>query len=574
VKRFFKNLSDHPEGVILAVILLFTCLNWVLLSTAEKLGPPDVYKLYEVAQKLYSGDWKIGIVPPLFPLIQFPVSKMLGLFMNPLDAFVLAGRLISLVAGLGVLLFSYLLLKKFTGRHALLGILLLVISPWYLKLLAFPITDMLYLFFVSMTFYFFLKPGKKALFGVIIGVCGGVLTRFEGVLLFFSTFLNYFKFKKKEFFMLLASLPVLGALLFFFFKFNDRFFAHFRDIILPRQSYLFMFQHPLDFLNVIYGNILFFIPFTYPYGFKLALLLVVLALFGYGVYRLFKMERTFTIAVLVYELLFMAVKGYVNTAKPEIEFRRVVSGLWIFYFFCFIGAFFFLQKVKGQGKLKTTVYVAASLLLIVLAVSVPLTAPLGTIVIFPAVLVLALLLKNSHDSKSDKWLYKLPVLLVVLIFLLQVFYFSFVKTREYMISMAPKAPYAAAQWLNSMRLEGGTVILSYTDNLMMGFYLDKQGAGAQDIRWETFTVPLIISQETKAQYIDAFFKEIRERQVDYIIFDNYVVPEPEFVNINQAKRMLYEEKENKTYFRVKKYLFYKGKNVGYILKPADAQTNH
>ncbi len=574
MKRFFKNLSDHPEGVILAVILLFTCLNWVLLSTAEKLGPPDVYKLYEVAQKLYSGDWKIGIVPPLFPLIQFPVSKMLGLFMNPLDAFVLAGRLISLVAGLGVLLFSYLLLKKFTGRHALLGILLLVISPWYLKLLAFPITDMLYLFFVSMTFYFFLKPGKKALFGVIIGVCGGVLTRFEGVLLFFSTFLNYFKFKKKEFFMLLASLPVLGALLFFFFKFNDRFFAHFRDIILPRQSYLFMFQHPLDFLNVIYGNILFFIPFTYPYGFKLALLLVVLALFGYGVYRLFKMERTFTIAVLVYELLFMAVKGYVNTAKPEIEFRRVVSGLWIFYFFCFIGAFFFLQKVKGQGKLKTTVYVAASLLLIVLAVSVPLTAPLGTIVIFPAVLVLALLLKNSHDSKSDKWLYKLPVLLVVLIFLLQVFYFSFVKTREYMISMAPKAPYAAAQWLNSMRLEGGTVILSYTDNLMMGFYLDKQGAGAQDIRWETFTVPLIISQETKAQYIDAFFKEIRERQVDYIIFDNYVVPEPEFVNINQAKRMLYEEKENKTYFRVKKYLFYKGKNVGYILKPADAQTNH
>ncbi|MCP4157964.1 MAG: hypothetical protein GY757_60205, partial [bacterium] len=65
-------------------------------------------------------------------------------------------------------------------------------------------------------------------------------------------------------------------------------------------------------------------------------------------------------------------------------------------------------------------------------------------------------------------------------------------------------------------------------------------------------------------------------KVDYIIFDNYVVRKPEFLGINDVQKMLYQEKENRTYFRVKKYLIYKGKNVGYVLKPVSdlhAQTN-
>lgn len=568
VKRFLKKISNYPEGLGLTIIVLFTAFNWVLLSTAEKLGPPDVYKLYEVAQKLFSGDLKIGIIPPLFPLLQFPLSKGINLFtQNPMEAFILAGRCLSLVAGIGVLLFSYLILKKFIGRHALIGVLLLTLFPWYLKLLAFPITDMLYLFFISMAFYYFLKPGKKAIMAALTAVCGGVLTRFEGVLLFLSTLLNYFKCKKKHVYMLLASLPVLAAVLYFFFKFNTRFYAHFRDIILPQKSYLFMFQHPLDFLNMIYGNIFFFIPFSYPYIIKLALLIMALTFFLYGAYRLLQIERSFALALLVYEFLFMAAKGYVNTAIPEIEFRRVVSGLWIFYLLCFMGACWLLQKIKSP-KIKILFYTLISSLIIALLLSCPRVSFPGYLVAVPVLLVLGFIWLNTPTA----WKIKIPALIVILLFLVPVFHFSFMQTQDYVTSMAPKVPYAAAQWLNSTPLKQGTVILSYTDNLMMRFYLKDDKLAA--IRWETFTVPLIISEETKEQYIKAFFKEIRDRQVDYVITDNYVVPEPEFLNINQAKRMLYEEKENKTYFRVKKYLFYKGQNVGYVLKPADAQTNH
>ncbi|MCP5054004.1 MAG: hypothetical protein GY940_42945, partial [bacterium] len=369
IKRLFKEIIGRSEGLILSFIFAFTFINWLLLSLAERLGPPDVYKLYGVAEKLFAGNFKIGIVPPLLPMIQYPLAKALSLVAGPTEAFVLAGRLISLAAGLGVIWFSYLLLKKFTGKYAVLGIVFLVISPWYLKLLSFPITDMLYLFFVTASFYAFLGKEKKSWRRSALAVFAGVLTRFEGVLLILSAFLNYFKFKKKNIYLVLAAIPAGGLMLLFFSLFADRFFAHFTDIILAQKSYLYIFQHPMDFLNVIYGNILFFIPYSYPYIVKLILLLAVLALFGYGIYRLFKIERNFALAVIAYEVLFLVAKGYVDTTRPDIEFRRIFSGLWIFYLICFIGGYFFLAKIYTRGKIKTTVFVTGGVLLLVLSVS-------------------------------------------------------------------------------------------------------------------------------------------------------------------------------------------------------------
>jgi hypothetical protein len=566
IKRFKPDL----DRLLLFFIMLFTFTNWLILTLAEQLGPPDVYKLYNVAEKLFSGNFKIGIVPPLFPLIQYPISKILAIFMAPMDAFVLAGRLLSLGAGLGVIGFTYAFLKRFTERYALLGVAFLVVSPWYLKLLSFPITDMLYLFFVSAAFYWFL-PQKKRGWGLsALAIVGGVLTRFEGVLLILSGLLNYFKFKKKYFLILMGAVPLVAALLIFFFTFADRFFAHLKDIILAQKSYLFMFQHPMDFLNVIYGNILFFIPFSYPYLIKLLLLIIVLALFGYGIFQLFMRQRNLTIALLVYEFFFLAAKGYVDTTRPEIEFRRIFSGLWVFYILCFIGGYFFLKKINTLPKIKRTVYAVGVILLAAVSISLPMPQPLTTIVV---VLVVFPVLYFLKDIKVSSFL-KYPMLFVLLIFTGIVYHFSFVKSRDYVVSMAPKAPYAAAQWLNMARIKSNATVLSYTDNVMMGYYLDKKFLANKNIKWETFTIPLRISEETKARYIRAFFREIKKRHVDYIIFDNYVVPMPEFTDVNQAKRMLFEERENKTYFRVKKYLFYKGENVGYVLKPIDAETNY
>ena len=560
----------RDTGIKLALLLLFSfaILNWLLLSLAEKIGPPDFYKLYEVAEKLYSGDLKIGITPPLFPLIMYPLGKLLTLFFLPTEAFIIAGRIISLAAGFGVLWFTYLLLKNITGKWALTGLVFLIISPWYLKLLAFPITDMLYLFFVTAAFYAFLNKSHLKL--SIPAVTGGVATRFEGVLLILSGFLNYFipagkGLKKRNTYILLTTAAlVLGAFL-FFLLFAPRIFHHLKDIILPQKSYLYLFLHPLEFFNVIYGNILFFIPHEFPYLLKLTVLILLFVFFVYGVCRLFKRDKHFTIAMVVYEFLFLVAKGYINPEDPEREFRRIFSGLWIFYFISFIGCYFLLKKIKPHKTLTHLTLLCGGLFLIVMAVYRGLiTVPyvfLAMLLLFPLVYPL----KNLSLGKIPKYL----AIIVLAVFVFQVYHSAYQRSEYYVVSYANKAAYASAQWLNFSRLKQDAVVLSYTNDTMINYYLNKEKAALKNIQRIHFTVPIRNTPENRDLFIQFFFKELQDKKVDYIIFDNYVVQKPEFLGINDVQRLLYEERENKRYFHIKKNLFYKGQNVGYVLKPVD-----
>jgi hypothetical protein len=565
VREFLDRILFENQRLLLSLVFLFAIVNGIMLVLTEKIGPPDFYKLYGVTERLFSGDLNVGITPPLFPLLLYPPGKLIAVFTSSADAFIIAGRLISLVSGLGVLWFSYLFLEKIVGKFALLGLTFLVISPWYLKLLAFPITDMLYLLFVSAAFYGFLKKSSPG--WTTLAVVAGVLTRYEGILLIVTGFLNFFKMKKKYFYILLAALPVVLIL---FFIFASRIFAHLTDIILPQKSYLYVLLHPMDFFNLLYGSILYFIPYSYPYLPKLALLIVLITFFLYGLYRLFKIEKRLTIALAVYEFLFFAAKGYLDVSDPEREFRRIFSGVWIFYILSFIGCYFFLKKIKPLKAERNLALMGSGIVLIVLAVSQKLiTVPL----IFPALLILPALvvpLKNLSIGKVPKYL----AVVILLVFALQIYHTSYDKAETYVVDYARKAAYATAQWLNVCRLKHGAVLLSYTDNNIVDYYLDKKRQPPKNIRWIHFTVPLRNTEENRQQFIQLFFQELEKQGVDYIIFDNYVVRKPEFTGINDVQRMLFEERNNRKLFHIKTNLFYKGENVGYVLKSAHDQTNH
>ncbi|MDQ1354832.1 MAG: hypothetical protein QG657_5141, partial [Acidobacteriota bacterium] len=465
---------------------------------------------------------------------------------------------------LGVVYFSYLFLKQITGRFAPWGALFLVISPWFLIMLAFPITDMLYLFFVTATFYAFLHKSSPAknknvatkaprhqgffenrplgvplclgAFVAVIFIAAGVLTRFEGVLLIISGFVYYFKLKKRYFYILLASIPLLAGLLLFFRTFTPRFFAHFTDIIIPQKSYLYMFLHPLEFLGVISNNILFFVPVSYPYTVKLLLMLTLLGFFFYGTYRLYKIDKWLTFAVMTYEILFLAAKGYIDTAQPDIECRRLFSGLWIFYLLSFIGVSFLIKLIKER-------------------------------------------MKGEEPKRSFVAVFMVVILLG---FILLVYPPSYRKAAAHMDAYGQKGGYAAAQWLNSTRLKDNTVVLSYSNNMMIEYYLENGGgesATPPKFKMVYFTVPMRYLPENRLRfpYIESFFKELKNNRVDFIIFDYYIVRKPEFLGLNDVRQMLLDEKENSRLFRVRQYLAYKGNNVGCVLKPVyddHAETNY
>jgi hypothetical protein len=555
IKQFFSGTVFKSEGVLLSLIFLFIIGNWIFLIMAEELGPPDFYKMYDVAEKLYSGDLKIDITPPLFSLLLYPLGKLLCIFFSPTVAFITAGRIIALAASLGVTWFSYLILKKVVGKWALLSLVFLVISPWYLKLISFPITDMLYLFFVTASSYAFLNQSAPGL--SLLTVIGGVLTRFEGVLLILSGIINYFKLKKRYVFILLGLLPVILVL---FLIFMPRFFYHLKDIILPYKSYLLIFLHPMEFFNVFYGNFLFFIPLNYPYLIKLAALLILFIFFVYGVSRLFKINKSFTLSIVVYEILFFVAKGYIDVADPDREFRRVFSGLWIFYLISFIGCYFLLKKISAVKMPRILVLSGGVVFFAVMVFS--LKSPHLPALLLALLLVLPLL--YSLKKLSMEKIPKSMLIILLLAFTLQIYNLSFYKSKEYVMSYANKTPFAAARWLNFSRLKKNPVVLSYTDNTMMKYYLIKEKLESQNIQWVHFLVPLVYKQDPEC-FRNAFFRDLKERGVDYIISDNYVVQKPEFLYLNESKLFLYEERKNTKYFKLKN-LFYKGQNVGYVLR--------
>lgn len=556
IKQFFPGTVFKSEGVLLSLLFLFIIGNWIFLTMAEELGPPDFYKLYDVAEKLYSGDLKIDIIPPFFSLLMYPLGKLLSIFFSPTEAFITAGRLIALAASLGVAWFSYLILKKFIGKWALLCLVFLVISPWYLKLISFPITDMLYLFFVTASFYAFLNQSASGL--SLVTVIGGVLTRFEGVLLMLSGIINYFKLKKRYVFILLGLLPLILVI---FLIFMPRIFAHLKDIILPHKSYLNVFLNPMEFFNILYGNLLFFIPHNYPYLIKLAALLILFIFFAYGVYRLFKINKTFTLSIVVYEILFFVAKGYIDTADPDREFRRVFSGLWIFYLISVIGCYFLLKKISTY-KIPRILVVSAGVAFFAVLVFF-LKSVHSPFVLLVLLLVLPVLysLKGLTLEKIPKYL----SIIVLLAVMLQIYNLSLFKTKEYVTNFANKTPFAAARWLNFSRLKENPKVLSYTDNTMLQYYLIKEKIEPQNIQWVDILVPLDYEKD-RERFRNAFFRALKEKSVDYIIFDNYVVNKPEFIYHNETKLFLFEERENTKLFKLKN-LFYKGQNVGYVLKP-------
>ena len=273
------------------------------------------------------------------------------------------------------------------------------------------------------------------------------------------------------------------------------------------------------------------------------------------------MNKAFTLSLLAYELLFLVAKGYIDTTAPEREFRRVFSGLWIFYIIGFIGCYFLLKSSKEYRLLGKIILVGGGIFFLVIVISLGLITPLFLLPVLLLIFPLVYPLKGSFLGRIPKYL----SILVLFAFMSQAYYLSYQRAETYVVSYANKAAYAVAQWLNHGRLKPGAVVLSYTNTTMMNYYLDKEKIEPMNLQWVEFTVPMRYEQD-RERFTELFFNLLHENRVDYIIFDNYVVQKPEFVGINDVQRLLFQERANRAYFKLKP-LFYKGQNVAYVLRP-------
>lgn len=541
------------DSFFLGVLSLFIFINWLLMIRQDILGCNDYYQYYLACEKLFSGNLNLEFIPPLFPFLLGIFGRFVKLFGGSIDHFILGGQIISLLSGFGVIFFSYKLLKKVTPDFSVIGTVFLTMSPFFLKLLSTAQTDMLYLFFIAALFYFLLV--EKKIIQVIAFTTAGLLTRFEGVLLVGSSLLNYLDLKKKSWKYLLISAIPASLLLYFLF---DRFAHRLIDkiiLIISKKYFLYYFSHPGELVHLLYGNLLYFVPSKFPSPVKWFLFYIVLGLFFTGCYHLFKTKRKWLLSATFYIFFYILAKGYTLALHPEMEFRRWLSVIWLFFIIVFIGIYFLWQKIKVSEKVNIPVKITFALFCLLAALFLPVIK--GTSIWLALFLLPALLYGIKKAApKMEKYQFAGWFLLLI-IFFSQVYYDGLKRTFFYLSRDSNAGSYMVANWLNGRPAK--EKILVYVFTPMFRYYAEKKKLrGALTIKdAEIYT--------DREKLLNEFMKRLKNQKIKYIAFDGY--RSPTYKARNAIKDLLYSERDKGVYFKVKKHLFYKGKYVASVLMP-------
>lgn len=560
-KRTF-SLKVKIQGFIfsdvffLVVLCLFIFINWLLMIRNDILACNDYYHYYFAQEKLFSGDLNLEFIPPLFPFLLGIFGRFIRLFGSTTDHFILGGQVISLLSGFGVLIFSYKLLKKYAPWLSVIGTIFLSISPFFLKLLSTAQTDMLYLFFVSALFYFLAANHKqKKLIHAVGFTTAGLLTRFEGVLLIGSCLLNYFDLKKRNWkYLFLSTIPAGLALYFLFDRFAHRLIEKIA-LIVSKGYYLYYFSHPGELVHLLYGNLLYFVPHKTPSLIKWFLFYVLAGLFFAGIYVLYKNRRQWLLSVSFYMLIFILAKGYTQALQPEMEFRRWLSIIWLFFIIVLTGTHFLWRRVKEVKRVKIPVKLAIALFCVLVAIFLP--GIKGTAIRLALLLLPVLFYGVKKTTAKTGKLEFAGWFLILTVFFSQVYYDGLKRTFFYLGKDSNAGSYMVAKWVNARPVDEKILVYAYWP--MFRYYVDKEKIRGAVV----FEDQEIYSDRGKLPV--KFMKVLKKRKIKHIAFDGY--RSPMYQARNAIKDLLYRERDKGLYFKVKKHLFYKGKYAASVLMP-------
>ncbi|MEN8155048.1 MAG: hypothetical protein ABFR75_13610 [Acidobacteriota bacterium] len=329
----------------LLLLLLFVLANWIILVDVMELAPPDFYNYHFQYKKLVTGNFSWH-VPPGYPLLIGLFGGFLSLFVSGTDTYILAGRLISLFFGLGLVYYSFRILKKFLKEYYFPATALLITQTFFLIYMAAPLTDIIFLCFTVMSFYYLSE--EKFSKSIMVAFLS-MLVRFEGLLLVFSTIAGSLKreiLKKRLSFYSVFS----GIMIMILYISTSKRLINKILFIIDRESFLFFLINPDKLIKLFYLNIFFFLPRRIPYSYQLLLFSVSFLIFVYGAYIVYKKGRRFFFSIMIYFISFIIIKGYVagvgGVFIPGNEGRRLLSAVFLYWLFFTIGLFTAILKSK------------------------------------------------------------------------------------------------------------------------------------------------------------------------------------------------------------------------------------
>ncbi len=539
-------------------LLIFVLFNWILLFPVTKLAPPDFYKYYFAGERLIKGSMNLRFIPPLFPFSLYIFGKFLSLFLSSYNPFITASKLLSLFAGLGIIFFSYKFLREYTGSFSLLGTVFIIISPFFLKFLSFPSTDIVFLFFVMASFYFFLAKKDFLLF---FSVLLGALTRYEGILLIMILFIYFFDFKKaKNYFKLLLFLVVSAPIVYlFYYKFGHRFVQKV-ELVTQTKSFLFFIYHPKQLFYIVYSGILNFIPNKTPVLFHWVVLYFLIVFLIIGLLLLFRNNLKLAVSILLYELIFAFGKGYIfgnsyAIIPGEHNLRRFLSFVFVFYLLSFVGLYGllrYLRKSLGDKEFVFLRYFIYFILGVLVFSRFLITAKFILISLIFILPLLLIFLRSLKFGKIEK-----AILIILLFSFFTNYYFkTYKKGYKYIYSTPNKGAYAIAEWINNNSTLKKAAVFS--NLIMIRFYLKRN-----------INMLYFYSKEESIykdrKKLEVFIVgELKKQKTRYVAFDWYLNPIDRPGEV-ELKKFLFKEIKEQENFILKEGLIFKSQPVAAVL---------
>lgn len=552
-----KKYRLNSNFILLIPLFIFVFFNWYFLSGLTSLAPPDYYKYYNFSEKLFSADFANFTVPPLFPFLLGSIGNILLLFLNGIDTFIIGGKIISLLASLGIVYFSYKFFRKFAGKYSVLITFSLVLFPFFLKFMSLPLTDILYLFFVVTSFYYF---SEKKIYRSAFNVILAILTRYEAILIVFSLIINFLKIKTKNLKTLIPIGMIILSGISVYLIYSKRFIKKI-EFIIANKSYLFFFLNPVKLASLFYLNILFFIPGNIPVFIKIILFLILFWFLIYGYFYLFKVNKKFMLSLLFYQVFFIISKGYIvgvgNVFVPGNQARRMLSVIFIFWLVSIIGFVNFLKKVRNYFSDRFLLIVKFFSLFIVLVLvlyNFSLIKELPFVLITLFILGIIFTLYRSDILKSKK----IIGISIILLLFLSMYSKSYNDSNKFIISLPNKGAYMISKWINA-NMDKNEKLLSYSSNQTVRYYLKKK----------VLIYKILLRDEKIHRYYSVLRKKLWEKlknkKIKYLAFDLYMNPTDSPYEV-AIKRMFYRYRREKDHFKLKRLLFYKGRAVATILE--------
>jgi hypothetical protein len=252
-------------------------------------------------------------------------------------------------------------------------------------------------------------------------------------------------------------------------------------------------------------------------------------------------------------------KGYAGMLpKPEIEFRRFASFIWIFYMVSAIGFYYFSKMVKNlpQKNLFLIYRIAFYTGLLLILYHARFLKNEWLLLFFLMVPVIIFTLKKITISRMEI----IFLASIILIFCSQMYVKSLRKSTQYVRGGPNASGYAIARWINAQHYTKPPNMIIYSHYPMVTYYLKNP------INLYKITIKKKAIYENRNRLTDLFKQKIINHNIKYIIFDWYI-NRKERPWEYAIKKMLYYHREKSHDFKLKRTFFYKRKPVAAVLLP-------